>query len=84
MFKDEKAPEIKGNQLKAFTNFQKNSKLKQVALTAISVQASPDDIKELKDLFKVLDVNGDGSLSLDELKKGLAGKENGENILQLL
>jgi calcium-dependent protein kinase len=58
--------------------------MKQVALTAISVQASPDDIKELKELFKTLDVNGDGSLSLDELKKGLAGKENGEQILEML
>ena len=29
-------------------------------------------------------MNGDGSLSLDELKKGLAGKANGENILELL
>lgn len=58
--------------------------MKQVALTAISVQASPEDIKELKELFKVLDVDGDGSLSLEELKKGLHGKENGENILALL
>lgn len=38
-----------------------------MALTAISVQASPQDIKELKELFKALDVNGDGSLSLAEL-----------------
>jgi len=58
--------------------------MKQLALTAISVQASPEDIKELKDLFKLLDVNGDGCLSLEELKKGLAGKENGENIIALL
>ena len=82
--KGEEVKELKGNKLANFKNFQKNSKLKQVALTAISVQASPDDIKELKDLFKQLDVNGDGSLSLDELKKGLAGKANGDNILDLL
>ena len=82
--KGEEVKELKGNKLANFKNFQKNSKLKQVALTAISVQASPDDIKELKDLFKQLDVNGDGSLSLEELKKGLAGKANGDNILDLL
>ena len=58
--------------------------MKQVALTAISVQASPEDIKELKDLFKALDVNGDGSLSINELQEGLKGKENGETILNLL
>ena len=35
--KDEKVMEMKGNKLANFKNFQKNSKLKQVALTAISV-----------------------------------------------
>jgi Ca2+-binding EF-hand superfamily protein len=59
--------QISGSKLAAFKNFQKTSKMKQVALTAISVQASPDDIKELKDLFKALDENGDGSLSIAEL-----------------
>jgi Ca2+-binding EF-hand superfamily protein len=36
-------------------------------MTAITVQVSPDEIKELKDLFISLDVNGDGSLSLEEI-----------------
>ena len=53
-------------------------------MTAISVQASPDDIKELKQLFMSLDVNGDGSLTLEELKKGLEGKENGEDLLAIM
>jgi calcium-dependent protein kinase len=53
-------------------------------LTAISVQASPDDIRELKELFMSLDVNGDGSLTIEELTKSLKGKENGETILELL
>jgi calcium-dependent protein kinase len=48
------------------------------------VQASPDDIKELKTLFMSLDVNGDGSLTLDELRKGLEGKENGEDLLAIM
>jgi calcium-dependent protein kinase len=50
-----------------FNNFQVNSELKQAALTMISVQVSPEEIKELKDLFISLDVNGDGSLSLEEI-----------------
>ena len=48
------------------------------------MQASPDDIKELKTLFMSLDVNGDGSLTLEELKKGLEGKENGEDLLAIM
>ena len=31
-----------------------------------------------------LDVNGDGSLTLEELKKGLEGKENGEDLLAIM
>jgi calcium-dependent protein kinase len=58
--------------------------MKQAALTAISVQASPDDIKDLKNLFMSLDVNGDGSLTLDEVKKGLEGKENADALLEIM
>ena len=76
--------EMKGKKLSTFKNFNKQSKLKQAALTAISVQASPDDIKELKTLFMSIDVNGDGSLTLEELKKGLAGKQNGEYLLAIM
>lgn len=58
--------------------------MKKAALTAISVQASPDDIRELKDLFKSLDKNGDGSLTLEELRIGLKDKENGEALLVIM
>jgi Ca2+-binding EF-hand superfamily protein len=45
-------------------------------MTAISVQVSPDEIKELKELFISLDANGDGSLSIEEIAAGLKGKQN--------
>ena len=35
-------------------------------------------------MFQSLDKNGDGSISLEELKGGLAGKENGETLYNLL
>jgi calcium-dependent protein kinase len=31
-----------------------------------------------------LDVNGDGSLSIQELSKGLQGMDNGQDLLELL
>ena len=75
---------LKGAKLDTFKSFNKQSKLKQAALTAISVQASPDDIKELKQLFMSLDVNGDGSLTIEELRKGLSGKENGDSLIAIM
>jgi len=45
------------------------------------VQASPDDIRDLKNLFMSLDKNGDGSLTIEELKHGLKGRENGDTLL---
>jgi Ca2+-binding EF-hand superfamily protein len=51
--------------------------MQQVALTALAVQASPEDIRELKTLFLELDVNGDGSLTIEELAKGLQESQNG-------
>ena len=53
-------------------------------MTAIAIQASPDDIQELKDAFKALDKNGDGSITLEELKVGLGHKQNSEKLMELL
>ena len=50
----------------------------------ISVNVGPDEIKELKELFISLDVNGDGSLSLEEIQQGLKGKANADSILAML
>lgn len=70
-----------GSILENFQNNTANSDLKQAAITAISVQLSPEEIKDLKDLFLALDVNGDGSLSLEEIEQGLIGQANGDQIL---
>lgn len=38
----------------------------------------------MKESFKALDKNGDGSITLEELKQGLGHKENGETLIKLL
>ena len=53
-------------------------------MTAIAVQANPNDIKELKNIFQAMDENGDGSLTLEELKHGLKDMKNGQEILDLM
>jgi len=65
-------------------NFHKSEKIKQVALMAIAVQADPNDIKELKEMFQALDKDGNGSISFEELEVGLGDRENGAQLLQLL
>lgn len=53
-------------------------------MTCIAVQASPDDIKELRDTFLALDKDGSGSISFDELEAGLGHKENAEQLISIL
>ena len=53
-------------------------------MTAIAIQASPDDISELKDVFKALDKNGDGKITLAELEVGLGHKQNSSYLMDLL
>ena len=38
----------------------------------------------MRELFQSLDKNGDGSISLEELKDGLGKMENGETLMKLL
>lgn len=47
--------------------FHKSEKIKQVALMAIAVQSDPNDMKELKEMFMLLDKDGNGSVTFDEL-----------------
>ncbi len=82
--KNAKVGKLAKMNISSLKKFQKSQKLKQAALTCIAVQANPKDIKHLKDTFKQLDKNGDGSLTLEELRSGLADVKNGEEILALM
>jgi len=56
--------------------FQNSQKIKQVALMAIAVQADPNEIEELKTIFMELDTDNSGSITLEELHRGLGEREN--------
>mmetsp|Transcript_41174 Transcript_41174/g.54079 ORF Transcript_41174/g.54079 Transcript_41174/m.54079 type:complete len:106 (+) Transcript_41174:1009-1326(+) len=51
---------------------------------AIAVQSDPDDIKELKEIFQALDADNNGSITFDELQRGLGDRENGQELVNIL
>jgi calcium-dependent protein kinase len=58
-----------------FRSFRAQNMMKKIALTAIAQQLPESQIEDLKNTFLQLDENGDGTLTLDEIKKG-AQKHN--------
>ena len=55
-----------------------------MALSNISCNVSPDQIKELKAVFLAIDKDNSGSLSLEELRIGLAGREDAFSLMDIL
>jgi len=51
----------------AFKKYRDMQKLKKAALTVLAQNATNDDIAELRSVFKEVDVNNDGTLTLQEL-----------------
>lgn len=59
----------------AFANlkqFRAMNKLKKAALTVIAGQMTDDSITDLKEMFYSLDEDGDGTISVQEMKEGIA------------
>ena len=52
-------------------NFINASKLQKAVLTCMASQLSESEIMDLRKVFLQLDKNGDGTITLDELKEGL-------------
>jgi calcium-dependent protein kinase len=53
-------------------SFSAENRLKKAALHVISRQLSDEHTRELQDIFRALDADNDGMLSLHDLKEGLA------------
>lgn len=45
---------------------------------------SPKDVADLKEIFRSLDHNKDGCLNLEELRDGIGGMKNSDDIFALL
>jgi calcium-dependent protein kinase len=52
--------------------FRSQNRFKKAVLQIIAGQLNDDQIKELRETFTAMDVNGDGLLTLEELKTGLS------------
>ena len=64
-------PEFVDNALENLKHFSNLNKFRDAILVFISSQiVSSQDTKELRELFKSLDENGDGKLSVEEMKNG--------------
>jgi len=64
--------------------FQTHQKMKQAAITYIATQVSSKDIAHLKKVFETIDKNGDGNITLKELKDGLSGVKNKDELLAIM
>jgi len=69
--KETKASEIKIN-FNTFKTYSGANKLSRAVLTYIASRLTDDEVKKLKETFQKIDVNGDGMLTLEELKKAVA------------
>ncbi|EER18260.1 Calcium-dependent protein kinase, putative [Perkinsus marinus ATCC 50983] len=59
------------NVVSRLRNFRAQNKMKKVALTVIAQQLGDADIERLKKTFQALDENGDGTLTMQEIKEGM-------------
>merc|ERR1712039_1067232 len=71
-----KAPKATGAKLAEsmvdnLRGFRSQNKLKKAALHIIANQLNEDQIKALRETFMALDGNGDGKLTINEMKEGI-------------
>ena len=55
-----------------FKNYANSNKLRKAVLTYVASRLSEQEIKRIKEIFQSIDVDSDGKLSLEEMKKAVA------------
>jgi len=65
------AVSLEGNFVDNLRGFRSTNKLKKAALHVIAGQLSESEIKKLRDIFISMDKNGDGSITISELKQAI-------------
>merc|ERR1712183_1109010 len=65
---------------KSLMGFRTSKKIKKLVLSVMAQQMNDKDIQELKDSFRALDVNNDGTLTIDEITKGIEMMGNSDKI----
>lgn len=72
---------ISSDTFKQMTNFSNASKIQQIALNCIAHLCGNEEVSESNKLFKSIDINGDGYITLRELKEVLKDKYD-DSVLQ--
>ena len=74
-------PSIVTKNLRSFHGAQK---VKKAFLTYLATQLSEKELGPMKKLFLALDKNGDGRLSADEIRQGLAGQTHDAGLFDII
>ena len=77
-------PETASILIRNLKTFTVSQKLQKAVLTYLATQLSEKQIAPLRAMFISLDKNGDGRLSAEEIKKGLAGRANEMELTALM
>lgn len=77
------SPDLASHVLNNLSNFNKASKFKKKAIHIMvtscnlsTAQRSIKQLQEIRNVFKAIDTNGDGILTLTEMSEALTGKDN--------
>lgn len=65
-------------------SYQNHQKLKKAALTFIASQIDTDELELLKRKFESIDRNGDGNITLKELREAIKDIENKDEIMRIM